>query len=503
MVRRGAIVASLSIALGACGGGADKTGSVDEAAPVVLTFASTVQGMPVQIEAYFKEVERRADGTLRLDYVDGWHDGEPDQEVELIEDVRAGKVDMAWVGARAFDSVGVTSFQALIAPFLVDSYDLQDAVFDDGIPARMLAGLDELGLTGIGVLPGPLRQMLGIDHAFVALADFDGAVVGTSGGDLAERTLHALGATPQMVPAQTSLDGLDALDYHLSAIYGNLFYETAEYVTANLDLWPRPLLIVIDSERFAELTVEQQAILGDAAAAAIGPASAVTREDEADYSGTGLCATGIKVVEVGVAERAALVDAVSPVYAEIEADAETRAFLDEIRAIKQATDAPPESLECPRAATDAEVSAATPIDGVWRFTTTAEDLRAAGDPNPIPENYGDWVNVFANGRFVTAQQSAEACGWGYGTFAVEGDRVAMTMIGGGGIAPNNALNKPGEHFVYRWSRYRDTLTLTPVGQAPDIPALEPWRLTDEAPSAGVFPSRCRPSAEALEGLIGG
>ncbi len=75
-------------------------------------------------------------------------------------------------------------------------------------------------------------------------------MVGDSGGDLAERTLRTLGATPQMVPAETSLDGLDGLEYQLSAIYGNRYYERATHVTANLNLWPRPLVIFIDSDRY-------------------------------------------------------------------------------------------------------------------------------------------------------------------------------------------------------------------------------------------------------------
>ena len=264
---------TLTIVLGACGGSAEKAGGNEESEPVVLTFASNNGGLPSQIGVYLDLVERRSGGTLRLDYVGDWRQGEPDQEVGLIEDVQAGKVDMAWVGARAFDAVEITSFQALVAPFLVDSYELQDQVFAAGIPARMLEGLDALDLTGIGVFPGPLRQMAGRDHPFTDPDDFEGAVVGTSGGDLAERTLRALGATPQMVPAATSLDGLDGLDYHLAAIYGNRYYEAATHVTANLNLWPRPLVIFIDSDRFAELTDEQREILRSAAEAAIAPAS--------------------------------------------------------------------------------------------------------------------------------------------------------------------------------------------------------------------------------------
>ena len=49
---------------------------------------------------------------------------------------------MAWVGARAFDRLGIAAFQPLLAPLLVDSHDLQDAVFHAGIPQRMLPAVD-------------------------------------------------------------------------------------------------------------------------------------------------------------------------------------------------------------------------------------------------------------------------------------------------------------------------------------------------------------------------
>jgi TRAP-type C4-dicarboxylate transport system substrate-binding protein len=468
---------------------------------VVLTFASNTGGLPSQIGVYLDEVERRAGGTLQLDYIDRWRQGEPDQEVGLIADVQDGLVDMAWVGARAFDSVGMTSFQALVAPFLVDSYDLQDEVFAAGVPARMLAGLEALDLTGIGVLPGPLRQMLGIDHAFTQPSDFAAYVVGTSGGDLAERTLRAFGSTPRKVPAETPLDGLDGLDYHLGAIYGNNYFEGATHVTVNFDLWPRPLVIFAGSDLFADLSTEHQVILRDAAAATIGPASQATRDEEAE-GGDGLCSVGIALVELDDDDRAALLDASAPVYGELDQNPETRSFLAEIRTIKTQTAAPPETLACPEEAGGSS-SVSTPIDGVWRVTTTAADLVAAGDPAPMAENYGDWVYAFANGRFAFSQEADGACTWGYGTYSVDGDEVEWSFVDGGGIAPNNAANKPGERFVFGWSRYRDTLTLSPVAGQISPPGFmaRPWRLSDATASASVFHPQCTPPAAALEGIV--
>ncbi len=240
-----------------------------------------------------------------------------------------------------------------------------------------------------------------------------------------------------------------------------------------------------------------------AAEAAIAPASEATLVEEAE-GGVGLCSVGIDVVEATDADRAALLDAVVPVYEELEVDSVSGAFLDEIRLVKERTSAPPQSLVCPAGASEL-AAAPTPIDGVWRVTTTAEELVAAGDPEPIAENCGSWVYVFDRGRFAFAQEADEACTWGHGTYFVDGNRVEWSVLDGGGIAPNNAANKPGEFFVFGWSRYRDTLTLTAVpGEiSPTNFMVKPWRLTDEQPSAGVFGARrCPPPAEAIENFIG-
>jgi hypothetical protein len=44
------------------------------------------------------EVARRSEGTMRIEFKRPWPPGDPNVERETIEDVKAGKVDMAWVG---------------------------------------------------------------------------------------------------------------------------------------------------------------------------------------------------------------------------------------------------------------------------------------------------------------------------------------------------------------------------------------------------------------------
>jgi len=463
------LAVSLTLAVAGCGGATDKAGGSEPAETVVLTLANGNDGPPPQLSAWADEVQTLSDGALRIEFKDDWRAGEPGQEADTIEDVQNADVDMAWVGARAFDSVGVTSFQALVAPMLVDSYDLQAAVFDAGIPERMLESVEDIGLAGIGVLPGPMRKVMGMTHPFLAPADFTDQVVGTSSGRLAQQTFELLGATPSEVPAQTALDGLDALESQLSSIFGNNYQETASHVTANLNMWPRPLVLIMNAERFDALTIEQQNILRDAATATVGPAMVISRGEDTE-AGPNLCRSSMEVVEATAAQLADLGTAMEPLYAELEADPETKTFLDEIRTLKEETAAAPESIECTDA--ESETSAVSPIDGSYETSFTKDELADSpllydvGEVND--ENWGDFTLIFDEGQLTLTQENSVDSYSNDGTFTVAGDVVVMDMTN-------------GEQFTMRWSLYRDTLTFErdeSLGIAPTPFLVKPWQRVD-------------------------
>ena len=228
----------------------------------MLTFAQANEGEPPeQLLRWAADVERLSAGTLTIEFNNGWRMGEVDYEAGTLADVGDGKVDLAWVGARAFDTVGVESFQALVAPMLVDSHDLQAAVFEAGIPERMLDGVEELGVVGIGVLPGPMRKLLGKDHPYVTVEDFAGAVVGLQASGVAEQTFTALGATTTRLPSGADIGEVDGYEQQLASIWGNHYELQADFVTANVNLWPRPLVIVADTDVFESLDPDQQDVL--------------------------------------------------------------------------------------------------------------------------------------------------------------------------------------------------------------------------------------------------
>jgi hypothetical protein len=63
------------------------------------------------------------------------------------------------IPARAWDTEGVTSLRALHAPFLVTSDELVAEIVDGELADELLAGLEDVGVTGLALLPEGLRHL--------------------------------------------------------------------------------------------------------------------------------------------------------------------------------------------------------------------------------------------------------------------------------------------------------------------------------------------------------
>jgi hypothetical protein len=234
---------------------------------------------------------------------------------------------------------------------LLDSHDLQEAVFEAEIPAEMLASVEELDVIGIAILPGPMRKMLGIDHPFISPPDFEDQVVGVTQSDVADQTMAALGATALDMGGGMPLDGIDALEQQFDSIVANSYTEVGSFVTANINLWPRPQVIVMNAERFGSLSAEQQTALRNAGEALIpGELDAARREDV--HGATIICRTDTAVAVATEDDLAAMHAALEPVYANLASDPVTAQHIETITALKEQVAAPPDSAECEPAVAD-------------------------------------------------------------------------------------------------------------------------------------------------------
>jgi TRAP-type C4-dicarboxylate transport system substrate-binding protein len=469
-----------TLLVAACGGGSsDKAGGSSPRKTVVLTMANT-NGGSVELDPFAAAVARISGGTLRIDFKNDWRAGTISNETGVIGDIKAGKADLAWAGSRAFDSVGVASFDALHAPLLIDSYPLEGKVLESPLVGSMLAGLKPLDVVGLGILPGPMRKPLGVSR-LVLPADYRGKTLAYSRSRVAEETLRALGARGKEIPSAGSIAGYSGVEQQVAAIEGNSYDSAAKFLTVNVNLWPRPQVLFMNQKAFNSLSEQQRNALSSAAKAAL-PATLALEQNDQKSATANLCRRGLKFVTASDADIAALRRAVQPVYSRLERDAQTKAAIEQVRAMRQQSAATATTDEPTCAGAGSHTLAAgqaTPIDGTYRLHTTANDLRAVGTPEAdiIPANYGDFETVLNRGRFRQAQPLGE---WVAGTYAVSGSTITLTDTQSSG---GPASNRPGEVFTYKWSLYRDQLTLraVPGKVSPEPLRAKPWRRVGNAP----------------------
>jgi TRAP-type C4-dicarboxylate transport system substrate-binding protein len=487
-------LALAAVAIGACGGTQhnSRTGGKAPVKATTLVLSTALGGLNDRsaLEAYAADVARRSGGTLKIDVRTRQLVGDPAQERKLVGAVRDGKSALGVVGARVLDTEGVHSFQALLAPGLVTSVKQEEDVISGDIGDEMLAGLKPAGVAGLGLFPGPLRRLAGFTRDYRKPADLKGARVGVQESEETRATLRALGATPVALPAGADIAGVDAYEQQLESIAGNDYTRALSSITADA-LWPRPLVVIANPDAVAKLSDRQRQALTDAIPAGRAAFADGTVSAEND-SLAQLCRAGTKFVSFA---PGALAAATKPVYDEIARDPATKRFLAQIRAM----DAQPDPAPKCSAAQTAHARQASAFDGVYRMYQSKKLQARIDNGTPTPENWGRWVLVIDRGRMVWTQNNPDACTWSYGTVELKGDRMTWNFQDGGGIAPTNANNKPGEQFVWQPKLYRDTLSLHAIEPAGLKPSTVRWSKVSDQPTKDVFYERCEPPAAAQVG----
>jgi TRAP-type C4-dicarboxylate transport system substrate-binding protein len=479
-----ALIAAVALGAAACSSGSlDKAGG-PVSRPVVLTLAD-VEGDVSNAQPFADAVSSLSHGSLQITIEGDWRPSDPSYEADLIKDVQAGKADLGVTASRAFDTAGISSFQALQAPFLIDSYPLERKVLDSAIPATMLAGLRPHGLVGLAVLPGPLRRPFGFTRPLVAASSYRGARIGIGPSAVDAGIFRALGAVPVTVQRSNSVPviaGLTGVVVSASAIDAGLDVPGA-ILTGNVVFEPRPYVLFTNQHAFGSLTASQRSVLYQAAAQARA-AGIYQGNDTASVAD--LCRRGTKIVSASPAGLAGLHAAVQPVYRALESNPATRAFIDEITAMRQAAGGSPDAVACPPASAAAAATAASALQGTWQVTYTESDLIAAGaDSSALGPGLGNWGHftlTFGQGHWWIRHIGGDPAVapnnlYYYGTYVVTGQQITFYRHDHDYPGSDTEIWGP-----YTWSVYRDTLTFKKAGwtgdtQGPTNLVVKPWRTT--------------------------
>ena len=421
------------------GGGGDKAGGSSTPTVLRLAAADDADQPDARFVRFFaSRVEELSGGSLRVRPVwDAAGQQTADYEARIARTVREGEFELGWIGARAWDRLGITHFQALQAPFLVTSHMLLGRIATGSVGERMLAGLDGNGLVGLALAPDRLRYPFGVRHALASPEDFAGARVRVFHSRTTEALMRALGATPVQVSgddvagavARREIDGVEA------SLGTNSASEGENFVTTNLALFPKVLTLFAGTDAYRRLDEDQAAVIRKAARQTAAYAAAHPLSERALVRQ--FCGSGRPVTAVAASrdDLAALTQAAQPVYAGLERDPDTRALIAAIRALKTSTPAdpvatPPPGCSHEAPATRGRVLDPSTLDGTYHWRVTSAGARAAAravGASPLSEDIGTIGKMtLRDGKWRLGEEDPEAYS---GTVEIIDNRLVFDWAG--------------------------------------------------------------------------
>ncbi len=343
-------------------------------------------------ERFARRVEALSDGSIRVAITYWPARFEPATssrqiEASAIRAVRANTVQMAAIPSDAFEEHGVTTLRAVQAPFLVTSSAFAARVTTGPIADRLQAGLREISLTGLALVPEGLYRPFGFLKPLVTPADFVGVTIRAHFSTATYDLLKTLGARP----VDLSVEHGDTAVYSGFGT-GPQPLPTAKdefpkdaYTAGNVALFPKIDVIAVSSAALGNLRAAQRETLRRGAAEVRAATIAAASERAAAAA---FCSGGGTIVTAPASALRALRKKSTPILASMRRDPATRSL---IASIEQLDPGGGSAVRC--AATEggpvvaapgleqytrAERDALIPPGGTYRRAFTVAQLRAAG-----------------------------------------------------------------------------------------------------------------------------
>jgi TRAP-type C4-dicarboxylate transport system substrate-binding protein len=364
---------------------------------ITLRLAISDQQGISNIEPYVTEliaqVKTLSKGTIIIEPI--WRAGDDTEagyEAGVVEHVIKGDFELGVAASRSWDNAGVTSLQALQAPFLIDNDALAEAVATSEIAKKMLENLSSAGIVGLTLWPEDLRHPFSLmpDKPLLSPEDFAGLQIRTIPIGISYALIKALGATPML--EDSAYQGAESgLRGALTSLIG------APIATGNVTFFPKFQVLFANAVALEQLSDEQRTVLHEAAAATQRKAIA-EHPSEVDAA-KAWCDNGGSIVLASDEQITAFDKVAQPVFDQIEQDPKNVEFVAAIRDLKVKTEPSPGAEACGPTAAQASValdadtevwSAGLPPDGVWQVELTAEDLEGMG---LVSSNAADWAGV--------------------------------------------------------------------------------------------------------------
>jgi beta-lactamase regulating signal transducer with metallopeptidase domain len=218
---------------------------------------------PVQpyVEEFIAQVKTLSNGKMTIEPTwDAGSDTEAGFEMGVIQHVTKGDFELGLAASRAWNGAGVTSFDALQAPFLIDNEALAGVVATSDIATKMLDGLSSAGFVGLTLWPEDLRHPIAIPPQAPLLSpqDFAGLNIRATPSEITYALIKALGGTPVF---SDIYQGSEAGLLQTATLTG------LPKATGNVTFFTKYQVLFTNGDAFEKLSEEQRNILRSAALA--------------------------------------------------------------------------------------------------------------------------------------------------------------------------------------------------------------------------------------------
>ncbi|MBM7609326.1 tripartite ATP-independent transporter DctP family solute receptor [Lysinibacillus composti] len=309
-----------SILLVACGSSSKDdtaTSTSSEAKEIVYRFGHAApEGDPGDLlsEKMAEGIDQATDGQVTIEVFPGAQLG---GEVEMVEQVRAGTIDFAFVTGGALSNF-VEDVAFLDMPFLFDDLDHAQRVLKGEVGDQLKAKAEEKGLKILTFMNYGIANISNNKHDVYGPEDLKGLKLRTLENEIFMDTYRALGADPVPIPypelytsiQQGVVDGTDPLNVTMT---GGKLYEVTKHLS-KVGISYRAGVLVMNLDKYDELSDDLR-----------GKLDTVVGESDDYYHSTIypeyeksaekiMTDNGVKIIEQDEIDMEAFRKAVQPVY---------------------------------------------------------------------------------------------------------------------------------------------------------------------------------------------
>jgi len=271
----------------------------------------------------------RSSGRLAVEV---FHSGQLGEEKELLDQCRAGGLEMMRTNlALLVDEIPEAAVAAL--PYIFRSVEHLHQVLDGPIGQEILDALDQTGLVGLAFYDSGMRSFYTTRKPLLVIDDFKGMRIRVQQTELFKAMVESLGGVPVPMPYGEVQDALrtgviDGAENNLPSYHSTGHYNVAKYYTVDGHSMP-PEVLVFSKKVWSEISQEDRDLILTCARHSVPYMRELWQAREAE-SLDALSQAGVQIIES--IDKEPFIAAVQPLYRRYTTN---QKLLDMIRRIRE------------------------------------------------------------------------------------------------------------------------------------------------------------------------